>query len=316
MTPRTGTTTNWLRPGEASLSNDTAPLTSAPPVPRAATGPTARRRSRTWSASSPIARYVLPLGSLTVFITIWQLVGGRVDPLLFATPASVVRALWNMIDSGVLWPAFATSMEDLAAGYALAVVVGIVVGLLVGRSQVVERILNPYINFFQATPLIALVPLVVIWFGIGFEARVVVVFMLAVWSILISTAAGVKQTPPSLKDVGRVYKYNWLQFITRIELPHAIPNIFAGLRIALGKALIGMVIAQMEITVTGLGGLVVNYGNAFKTAYLLGAIFTASLVGVVAAMILELIRKWVFPWTIADDSGGRPPEIKPGRTLS
>ncbi|HKC26393.1 MAG TPA: ABC transporter permease [Jatrophihabitans sp.] len=259
---------------------------------------------------------MLPIGSLVVFISIWQLVGGRVDPLLFATPSSVVRALWHMIDSGVLGPAFVTSMEDLAVGYALAVAVGIMVGLLVGRSQVVERVLNPYINFFQATPLIALVPLVVIWFGIGFEARIVVVFMLAVWSILISTAAGVKQTPSSLKEVGRVYKYNWLQSITRIELPNAVPSIFAGLRIALGKALIGMVIAQMEITTTGLGGLVVNYGNAFKTAYLLGAIFTASLVGVVAAVILELIRKWIFPWTVSDESGARPPEIKPGRTLS
>jgi NitT/TauT family transport system permease protein len=88
-----------------------------------------------------------------------------------------------------------------------------------------------------------------------------------------------------------------------IELPSAVPSIFAGLRIALGKALIGMVIAQMEISVTGLGGLVVNYGNAFKTAYLLAAIITASAVGVVAAVALELFRRWVFPWTQGEDLG-------------
>jgi NitT/TauT family transport system permease protein len=202
-----------------------------------------------------------------------------------------------MITDGTLGPAFGVAMKDLAAGYLLAAAVGISVGILIGRSQVAERMLNPYINFFQATPLIALVPLVVIWFGVGFQARVVVVFILAVWSIIISTAAGVKQTPSSLIDVGRVYKYNRMQMVLGIELPNAVPNIFAGLRIALGKALIGMIIAQMEISLTGLGGMVVNYGNAFKTAYLLGSVFTASMVGVIAAVLLEVIRKWLFPWT-------------------
>ena len=250
-----------------------------------------------------LARYTLPTLSLVVFFVVWQIVGGRVNPILFTTPTAVVRAFWDMLTSGVLGPAFATAMKDLAVGYVLAIVVGIVVGTLVGRSEVVERVMNPYINFFQATPLIALVPLVVIWFGVGFEARVAVTFMLAVWSVIINTATGVKQTPTSLMDVGRVYKFSRFQFIMGIELPNAVPSIFAGMRIALGKALIGMIIAQMEISVTGLGGIVVNYGNAFKTAYLLGAIVTASMVGVIAAAVLELLRRWLFPWTNAENIG-------------
>ena len=194
-------------------------------------------------------------------------------------------------------------MGDLATGYILAMVVGIAVGVVMGRNPVVERVLDPYVNFFQATPLIALVPLVVIWFGVGFEARVTVTFMLAVWSIIINTATGVKETPPSLIDVGRVYKLSRWRVITGIAIPNAVPNVFAGLRIALGKALIGMVIAQMEISVTGLGGLIINYGNAFKTAYLLAAVCTASLVGVVAAAALEVVRRLVFPWTQGEDLG-------------
>jgi len=197
-----------------------------------------------------LARFTLPTLSVIVFFIIWQIVGARVNPILFTTPTKVVQAFWDMSTGGVLGPAFATAMKDLAVGYLLAIVVGIVVGTLVGRSEVVERIMNPYINFFQATPLIALVPLVVIWFGVGFEARVAVTFMLAVWSVIINTATGVKQTPSSLLDVGRVYKFNRLQFVLGIELPNAVPSIFAGLRIALGKALIGMVIAEMEISVT------------------------------------------------------------------
>lgn len=268
-------------------------------------------RSSLWSrwtnpnhAGAPrFARYTLPTLSLAVFFIGWQIIGGRVNPILFTTPTAVVRAFWDMLTDGVLGPAFATAMKDLAVGYALAIVVGIIVGTLVGRSEVVERVMNPYINFFQATPLIALVPLVVIWFGVGFEARVAVTFMLAVWSVIINTATGVKQTPTSLMDVGRVYKFNRFQFMMGIELPNAVPSIFAGMRIALGKALIGMIIAQMEISVTGLGGIVVNYGNAFKTAYLLAAIVTASMVGVIAAAVLELIRRWLFPWTNAESIG-------------
>jgi NitT/TauT family transport system permease protein len=239
-----------------------------------------------------------------VFFAIWQIIGAHVNPILLTTPTKVAQAFWDLLTSGQLAPAFWTAMRDLALGYGLAAVVGIGVGLALGRSPVLERILNPYINFFQATPLIALVPLVVIWFGVGLEARVAVTFLLAVWSIIINTATGVKETPPALLDVGRIYKYNRLRVILNIQLPNAVPSIFAGLRIALGKALIGVMIAQMEISVTGLGGIVINYGNAFKTAYLLAGVVTVSIVGVVAAMLLELIRKRVFPWTEQQDAGG------------
>lgn len=243
----------------------------------------------------------LPYISVLVFLVVWQVVGDHIDPILLATPVNTAKAFWDLLTSGQLGPAFGSAMVDLGIGYGLAVVVGVVVGILMGRSRTAERVFNPYVNFFQATPLIALVPLIVIWFGVGLEARVAVTFMLAIWSIIINTATGVKETPDALIDVGRVYKLSRLQLVSRVALPHAVPSIFAGLRIALGKALIGMVIAQMEVSVSGLGGLIINYGNAFKTAYLLAAVFTASLVGMIAAALLEVLRRWWFPWTTNDD---------------
>ena len=243
----------------------------------------------------------LPYISVLVFLGVWQVVGDHIDPILLATPVNTAKAFWDLLTSGQLGPAFGSAMADLGIGYGLAVVVGVVVGILMGRSRTAERVLNPYVNFFQATPLIALVPLIVIWFGVGLEARVAVTFMLAIWSIITNTATGVKETPDALIDVGRVYKLSRLQLVSRVALPHAVPSIFAGLRIALGKALIGMVIAQMEVSVSGLGGLIINYGNAFKTAYLLAAVFTASLVGMIAAALLEVLRRWWFPWTTNDD---------------
>jgi ABC-type nitrate/sulfonate/bicarbonate transport system permease component len=286
MTPDVRQQSSSVVPAEASVN---------------ALGVQGAKRSR--SGSSRLLG-ALPFISVVVFLLVWQVLGRSVDPILLATPTAVVAAFGDLITSGQLAPAFLTSMGDLAVGYVAAMVVGIAIGILMGRSQTIERILNPYVNFFQATPLIALVPLVVIWFGVGFEARVTVTFLLAVWSIIISTMTGVKQTPDSLIDVGRIYKFNRRQTVMTIALPNAVPSIFAGLRIALGKALIGVIIAQMEISVTGLGGLVVNYGNAFKTAYLLAGICTASLVGVVAAVGLELLRKWLFPWTKVDRVNG------------
>jgi ABC-type nitrate/sulfonate/bicarbonate transport system permease component len=253
---------------------------------------------------SRLMRWLLPILSLVVFFTAWQIAGAHVNPILLSTPTDVARAYWDLITNGQLGPAFVSAMRDLGIGYGLAAVVGIGVGLALGRSPVLERIFDPYINFFQATPLIAVVPLIVIWFGVNLEARVAITFVLGVWSIIINTTTGVKQTPASLLDVGRIYKFNRRQTILRIQLPNAVPSIFAGLRIGLGKALIGVMIAQMEISVSGLGGLVVNYGNAFKTAYLLAAVATASLVGVVAAVALEVIRKRLFPWTEKQDAGG------------
>jgi NitT/TauT family transport system permease protein len=251
-----------------------------------------------------MGKLVLPLVSLAIFFSAWQIVGMHTNPILFTTPIKVAKAFWDLLMNGQLAPAFAGALRDLGIGYGAAAVVGIVIGLAMGRSPVVERMLNPYVNFFQATPLIALVPLVIIWFGVTLEARVVVVFILAVWSIIINTSTGVKETSPSLLDVGRIYKLNGLQVVTNVQLPNAVPHIFAGLRIALGKALIGVMIAQMEISITGLGGIVINYGDAFKTAYLLAGVVTASFVGVIAAVFLEVVRKRVFPWTEDEESGG------------
>jgi NitT/TauT family transport system permease protein len=264
----------------------------------------ARRRRAGSFAHTRRGKILLPLVSLGIFFGIWQYIGAHTNPILFTTPVKVGQAFYDLTKTGVLWPAFYGALRDLAIGYGLAAVVGIVIGMLMGRSAVVERMLNPYVNFFQATPLIALVPLVVIWFGVALEARVAVVFILSVWSIIINTTTGVKDTSPALLDVGRIYKLNPVQVVGHIQLPNAVPHVFAGLRIALGKGLIGVMIAQMEISVTGLGGIVINYGNAFKTAYLLAGVVTASLVGVVAAMLLEVIRKRVFPWTEDEGSGG------------
>ena len=263
-----------------------------------AVGRPERRRSRPHDAIRRLLarRAVLPILSLVVFLTLWQIVGSGLNPILLATPLAVANAFDVIIRDGTLPPAFLRAMEVLAAGFGLSAVVGIAIGVFMGRSGTANRVLSPYVSFFQATPLIGLVPLVVIWFGIGFQSEVAVTFLLAVWSIIINTSEGVRNTPETLLDMARIYHASERSVIRDIAMPYSVPYIFAGMRIALAKALIGVIIAEMDVSLKGLGGLIQNFGDAFQTASLLAAIITSSLVGVVGTVILELLRHRLAPW--------------------
>jgi NitT/TauT family transport system permease protein len=238
----------------------------------------------------------LPILSVIIFLALWQVVGSGINPILLATPAAVAQAFVNLINDGTLWPAFLRAMEVLGVGFALATIVGIAVGVAMGRSLAAYRVLNPYVAFFQATPLIALTPLVVIWFGIGFPAEVAITFLLAVWSIIINTAEGVRNTPPILLDMARIYHIGERSVIRDIAVPHATPFIFAGLSIGLAKGLVGVIIGEMDISLKGLGGLITNFGDAFQTAPLLASIISSSAVGVIGVVLLELLRRRLAPW--------------------
>jgi NitT/TauT family transport system permease protein len=268
----------------------------------ASSGERAQRREVAPPARKIFDQAALQVLSVVVFLGIWQIAGAHVNPILLATPTRVWSAFVSLIQSGTLGPAFLRAMEVLAVGFAIAAVVGIAVGILMGRSSIARRILNPYVSFFQATPLIALTPLVVIWTGIGFNAEVLITVLLGVWSVIINTSEGVRNTPKTLLDMARVYHASELSVVRHVAVPNAVPYIFAGLRIALAKALIGVIIAEMDISLKGLGGLIQNAGDAFQTAPLLAAIICSSVVGVIGTIILEVLRRRIAPWAASSDA--------------
>lgn len=283
------------------MSANTDHVAPAPPVESpASTGHPAGRRGGT--SRRILDRAAIQVLSVVAFLAIWQLAGSHVNPILLATPTRVWSAFVDLSSSGTLGPAFLRAMEVLATGFAIAAVIGITLGVLMGRSSVGRRILNPYVSFFQATPLIALTPLVVIWTGIGFSSEVLITVLLAVWSVIINTCEGVRNTPRTLLDMARVYHANELSVIRNVAIPNAVPYIFAGLRIALAKALIGVIIGEMDISLKGLGGLIQNAGDAFQTAPLLAAIISSSLVGVIGTVVLEVLRRRIAPWAADSDA--------------
>lgn len=246
-----------------------------------------------------IRKTAVQAASLLGFLALWQWAGTTTNPVLFATPLRVVDAFADLVQTGQLQDALLIALKDLGLGLGLAIVVGLTIGVAMGRSLDIENALNPYVAFMQATPVIALVPLLVIWFGIETQTRVAVVFIFSVWAIIIAAQTGVKGTPRSLMDVARVYHLSERQIIREITLPNAVPVIWAGLRIALGKALIGMVVAELLVSVVGIGKLVSDYGQSFQTAYLLAAIVSTSIVGVIGAALLNWSLARFFPWVAA-----------------
>jgi len=244
-------------------------------------------------------RYALRIVSVAAVLALWQAVGSQMDPILISTPAAVARSFVLILTQGVLLKAFLASAVDLVVGFGLALVIGISAGILMGRYRVVEELLDPYVSFFNATPLVALLPLVIIWLGISVWARMFFVFILSIWSVLVNTLEGIKNVNRGLMEVGMSFGLSEAQLVRAISVPGAIPYILAGVRVGMGKAIIGMIIGEMSIQLAGLGGLVQHYGDIFQTGRLLAVIVCTSLFGVVAVGILHLIQAQFFPWVTA-----------------
>jgi ABC-type nitrate/sulfonate/bicarbonate transport system permease component len=255
-------------------------------------GPTAiapvRRRLRKAEA--------IPLVSVVVFLAAWQFGASFANPILLPSPTAVVAGFIDLSLSGALGEAVLVSLVDLSVGFLVGAVVGIVVGTLIGRFPSFEKVMSPYVSFFMATPGIALVPLVIIWFGFGMGARIFLILFICVWPIIVNTAEGVKSHDRVLREVSRSFGLSNMQYLRWIALPGAVPSIFSGLRIGLGQAIIGMIVAQMTMELSGLGGLIVSYGNAFKTAQLMAGIVVAAAFGVIVIGVMNLLQRKIFPW--------------------
>ncbi len=234
--------------------------------------------------------------SVVVLFTVWQLGAKNMNPILLPQPSKVVLAFIDLVKRGTLQEAFVISLQDMFYGYFIAVVVGITLGILMGRSKMIEKLVSPYVSFFMATPTIALVPLVVIWFGFGLSARVFLVATVSVWAIIINTMTGIKVTSRSMREVGHAFRLTEQQFVRWVALPNAMPYMFAGLRVALGRAVVGMIVSEMTMELTGLGGMVMIYGNAFKTGHLIAGVITSAVFAVFIAGVMDIISDRAFPW--------------------
>jgi len=247
------------------------------------------------------APYQIPffrLVALGVFLLLWWEAAARAGPNLLADPASTLDAAIEMLgeDRNRLRVGLSESLRVYLSGYLIAAAVGIVTGLILGGFRVLGRTMEVFTNALMATPRIAFIPLIIVFLGLGFEAKTFVVFLGAVMPIIVNTYAGVRNSDGELVEMARSAGARRGQIFVRIMLPGALPFVVVGLRIGATIGLINTVVAEIYLAASGLGGLIGAYRAVFQPPNYLVVVLTLSLVGVVITSLLRVVESRTERW--------------------
>ena len=234
--------------------------------------------------------------SVAVFFVIWEYYGRRMDPIFMAPPSAIFDAFLQLVQSGALRKAMIQTLWPFSVGMALTVIVGILLGILIAQWRTMEYILDPFINALYAIPRIALVPLIILWAGLEFVGKVTILVSVAIFPITVNTYAGIRYVRGSMLEIGRAYGATEWQIFSKIIMPAAIPFIMAGVRLAVGLAIIGIIVAEFFTAISGLGGMIVEYANVFATAKLFVPIIVIALVGVVLTELVMWLERRMSRW--------------------
>jgi len=244
----------------------------------------------------PLPRWAITFASIVGLLVLWEIFGRDVNPVFGSYPSAIAVAFWELLVTGQLWSALLESLQPFFVGYGLAIVIGIPIGLIVGRFRTAEAAFGIYITAGYAMPLVALVPLLILWLGLGFKVKVAVVFLMSLFPICINTWLGVTAVPKTLIEVGKSFVAPDLVILRRIVLPATLPYIMAGVRLAVGRAVVAMVIAEFFTTISGLGAVIINSANNFDTATMFVPIIILMLMAVGLNSLIGFVERRVAPW--------------------
>jgi NitT/TauT family transport system permease protein len=240
-------------------------------------------------------------GFLALILIVWELVGPLVSPILFSYPSKIAVAFYELTFVTGELPYYAwESMQILFYGLGFAVLVGVPLAVVMARVRPVDWALDLPINALYATPMVALVPLLVLWFGIYMQAKIIVVFLFAVFPILINTYQGVRECDKNMLEVARSFRSPEWRTWQDVLLPFALPYIAAGIRLAIGRGLVGMVIAEFYTTISGLGYMITRYAHIFETDKTFVPVLLLMILGVSLTSALKRIERRIAPWSRAD----------------
>ena len=257
---------------------------------------TERQRAEQAVARRRLPRPVITTLSLVIALALWEWFGRDVNPVFGSYPSEIAAAFWNLAETGKLWRALAESLQPFLVGFALAIAVGVPLELVVGRFRTAEAALGIYITAGYAMPLVALVPLLILWLGLGFAVKVAIIFLMALFPICINTWLGVTAVPKTLIEVGKSFVASDAVILRRIVLPATLPYIMAGIRLAVGRAVVAMVVAEFFTSISGLGAIIITSANNFDTATMFVPIVVLMLLAVGLNSLIGLIERRVAPW--------------------
>jgi len=236
----------------------------------------------------------LKLLSAAILFGGWE-IAGRI-PVSFAFPTFLesMSALFRMIGDGTMLEAYRETLQPLVVGVAISAVLGIAIGLWVGLNEFFDWLFSPIFIVMQAAPLAALIPLLVLAYGIGLTSKVLVVCIMAMPVIVLNTSGAVRNTPESFKEMGKSYLANDFAIMTKIIIPAASPVIFAGLRLGVSAGFIGAILAELKITPTGVGDIITYSRSIADYPSMYAAIFSIILLAVLFLNLLERLETILF----------------------
>lgn len=226
----------------------------------------------------------------------WSVRSGAVDPLFLSSPTLIVQKLAEVFGDGSIWEHIGASFEVAAIGFLLSAVVGIVIGTVMGRNKLTRDTLEPFIMAKYSSPTVAFLPLLIIWLGIGIWSKVALVFLGGVFVIIINTQAGVANTDRKLIETAKSFTASELEVLLKVVAPAAMPFIIAGMRLAIGRVLIMVVVAELYASTAGLGYLIFQAGAMYDTSLIFVGVVILAGTGIVLNSLLRSFERWVAPW--------------------
>ncbi len=235
---------------------------------------------------------------MLVFLSFWEtsVAFKWVNPLFTSAPTRILRAGIEMFADGSIYGHIAISSYEFAVGYGLALVIGVPLGILMGWYSRLNAVLEPFVSALYATPRIALLPLILIWLGIGVSSKIAIVFLGAVFPILVNTITGVRTVEADFIKVARSFGARDRQLFLTVALPSSVPLLLAGLRLGLGHALVGIVVGEMYGANEGLGYLIATAGARFQTDKVMVGIILITSAGVAMTELLRWIERRYERW--------------------
>jgi NitT/TauT family transport system permease protein len=270
----------------------------------AVTGPAAERQKRSASTGlffrsiRGLQLQAISAASVVVGLVLWELAGRFLLPnsLFLATPLQAITAAAELYRTGELQRHVWVSFQEFILGYSIAAVSGILIGLLVTSSKVMSAVTKPWVDGLYATPIIAIAPLVILWFGIGIWSKVFVVFSVVVFPVIINTEAGIRNTDRSLIEAVRSFGATPMQIFMKVSLPSALSFILAGLRLGIGRGLIGVVVGELFGARAGLGYLILQSAEVFNMPRLFAGVLILAVAGIGMTAAFHAFERVLIPW--------------------
>lgn len=253
----------------------------------------------------PIARWyrhheraVLGVAGLASFFAFWQVgaMAGVIDPVFFSSPTEVAAAAVREVQIPRFWEDVRYSLTEVIVGFVLSFVLAVPLGIAIGWYRRVSFTFDPWLNFLNAIPRPALIPLVVLWVGLGIEMKIIIVFLGGFFSIILPTVEGVRTVEQQLLDVAESFRASRLRLFTSVVIPATVPFIATGVRLALGRLLIGVVVAELYAQTQGLGVLIDRAADTLQSNRMMFGILIFTLLGVITTEAAGRVEQYLQRW--------------------